>query len=209
MNPWLHVPLDDYEGHMQLASVAQLSALSDLFREALARVQPGSAAVLGIAGGNGLEHIDPAVTTRVVGLDVNPGYLDATRTRHAGLPGLELHQVDLAAAAVDVVGLAPVDLVHAAMVFEHAGLGLCLDNALALCAPGGCLSVVLQLPSASDAAVAPSPFTSMASLKDHFSLVDPQEFATLMAERGLVLTHTSTRALPSGKAFWSGFFTRA
>ena len=33
------------------------------------------------------------------------------------------------------------------LIFEHAGLDQCLENAIALVAPGGTLSVVLQLPS--------------------------------------------------------------
>jgi hypothetical protein len=43
--------------------------------------------------------------------------------------------------------LEPVQLVHAALVFEHAGVDDCLDNALSMIAPGGNLSVVLQMPA--------------------------------------------------------------
>ena len=56
MNPWLTLPLDDYEGHMGSADVNQLAPLADLFGEALAHLRPRSVAVLGVAGGNGLEH---------------------------------------------------------------------------------------------------------------------------------------------------------
>ena len=58
MNPWLALPLGDYKGHMR---------------------SPASVAILGIAGGNGLEHVDPSVTSRGVGLDLNPQYPDVTR----------------------------------------------------------------------------------------------------------------------------------
>ena len=79
MNPWLALPLEDYEGHMGSAAVNQLVPLADLFGEALARLRPRSVAVLGVAGGNGLEHVDGTLTTRVVAVDVNQAYLDATR----------------------------------------------------------------------------------------------------------------------------------
>ena len=56
-SPWLSVPLAEYEGHMKSAEVRQLDALSKLFAAALEHCRPGSVAVLGIAGGNGLEGL--------------------------------------------------------------------------------------------------------------------------------------------------------
>ena len=44
MNPWLALPLDDYEGHMSSDPVNQLGPLADLFGEALARLRPRSVA---------------------------------------------------------------------------------------------------------------------------------------------------------------------
>src|SRR5215831_4846669 len=68
-NPWLTVPLTDYERHMASPEVGQLRFLSDLFAESLECFHPRSVAVLGIAGGNGLDRIDPGVTQRIVGFD--------------------------------------------------------------------------------------------------------------------------------------------
>ena len=132
MKPWLKIPLADYEGHMSSAAVRQQELLSDLFATALERRRPASVALLGIAGGNGLERIDSGVsgvTKRIVGLDLNPLYLDEVRNRYAGKCNLELCCVDLAEQCVE---LESVELVHAALVFEHAGVGLALDNAIAL-----------------------------------------------------------------------------
>ena len=128
-NPWLSVPLDDYKAHMNAPGIGQLDALADLLAVAVSSFRPASVAMLGIAGGNGLDRIDSRITTRIVGLDVNPSYLDAVRRRYAGMPGLQLHCVDLAHETVD---LEPVQLVHAALVFEHTGTGRCLENALSL-----------------------------------------------------------------------------
>src|SRR5438309_637460 len=50
-NPWLQIPLTDYEGHMSLPYVAQADLLADLFGLALQRHLPDSVAVLGCAGG--------------------------------------------------------------------------------------------------------------------------------------------------------------
>jgi hypothetical protein len=124
-NPWLKVPLADYESHMNSAGVEQSAALSELFAGALARCQPESIAVIGIAGGDGLDHIDSSVTRRVVGIDINPAYLDAVRQRYGQMQGLELMCADL---TERFDGCSPVQLVHATLVFERSGTGLCLDN---------------------------------------------------------------------------------
>jgi Zn-dependent alcohol dehydrogenase len=188
---------------MRSASVGQLDALADLFGEALALVHPRSVAVLGVAGGNGLDRIDPAVTRRVVGIDVNPQYLEAARCRFPAIPALELHCLDLAKQRAN---LEPVELVHAAMIFEHAGAGLCLENALSLVAAGGRLSVVLQLPSETEHGVAATGFTSIQNLRGEFSLIDPASFVAALEGRGFHLIHQTRHELPAGKAFWMGIF---
>ncbi|MGA8367114.1 MAG: methyltransferase type 12 [Candidatus Acidiferrales bacterium] len=203
-NPWLAVPLADYEQHMKSAEVRQLGALSDLFAEAIGRCRPSSIAILGIAGGNGLDRIDSSTTVRVVGLDINPLYLEAVGQRYSHLRGLELHCVDL---SEQNVALDPVQFVHAALVFEHAGVACCLENAIAMIAPGGNLSVVLQLPAESGETVGASEFSSIQRLKPHFSLISPDWLCESLAGRGFRLIHETTRALPAGKGFWMGIFS--
>jgi len=189
---------------MSSAEVQQLGALSDLFAEAIGRCRPFSIAVLGIAGGNGLDHIDSNITPRVVGLDLNPLYLEAVRQRYSHLPGLELHCVDLSEQHVE---LEPVQLVHAALVFEHAGVDCCLENATSMILPGGNLSVVLQLPTESGQTVGASQFSSIQNLESHFSLISPAWLCESLAGRGFRLIHQTTRALPVGKGFWTGIFS--
>ena len=203
-NPWLNVPLTEYEQHMNSVEVQQLGALSDLFAETIERCRPSSIAVLGIAGGNGLDRIDSNITSRVVGLDLNPLYLERVRQRYSHLPGLELHCVDLSEQHVE---LKPVQLVYAALVFEHAGVDHCLENAISLIVPGGNLSVVLQLPTESGETVGASQVSSMQNLKSHFSLISPAWLRQSLAERGFGLTHQTTRALPAGKGFWTAIFS--
>lgn len=191
---------------MNAPRVAQSEALADLFEEALQKIRPRSVAILGIAGGNGLSRIDPAVTTRIVGVDVNPAYLETVRDRfHAKLP-LKLFCLDL---SVEAVPDAPVDLVHAALIFEHAGTERCLDTAISLVASGGHLSTVLQLPpSKAEPNVAPSQYSSMQALSKHFRLVEPDNLCQVMTLRGFGLQYESRRALPEGKGFWLGIFRR-
>lgn len=204
-NPWLSIPLEDYEGHMTSAGVGQLTVLAELFRCVLDLYRPESVAVLGVAGGNGLEHIDLAVTKRIAGVDINLRYLDEIRRRFGALPGLELHCCDLAERSCR---FAPAALVHAALIFEHVGLGIALENALSLVEAGGRLSVVLQLPSKEEQGVAPTRYTSMQTLKQDFALVDTREFQRSLSWKGFKLVEQQTRSLPAGKALWFGVFMR-
>lgn len=205
MNPWQQIPLADYEAHMNAAAVNQSTALSNLFAEALALRKPASVAVLGVAGGNGLDRIDENHTRRIVGVDLNPHYLSTVRERFANLPGLELHAIDL---AQEPVTLPPVELVHAALIFEHTGLGQPLTNALALLLPEGALSVVLQLPATESRNVGDSGVASIARLAAHFSLIDPAALTHTLAERGLHLVHEQHAPVPGGKTLWLGIFAR-
>ncbi|HZP06124.1 MAG TPA: hypothetical protein VFB43_14575 [Terracidiphilus sp.] len=204
-NPWQEIPLADYEAHMRSDAVGQKVALSELFGEVLELRKPASLAILGVAGGNGLERIDPKRTTRVVGVDLNPEYIAAVRERFASLPGLELYAVNL---SEETVTLLPVELVHAALIFEHAGLGRCLENALGLVTPEGALSVVLQLPSTESQNVGSSGVASITRLSLHFKLIDPAALTRMLAERGLRVIHESKKPLPAGKQFWLGIFVR-
>jgi SAM-dependent methyltransferase len=204
-NPWLSITLEDYEGHMGSAGVQQLTALAELFKRALNLCLPESVAVLGIAGGNGLEEIDYAVTKRIVGVDINQRYLEVQR-RFGTLAGLELHCGDLAERDFS---LAPVALVHAALIFEHVGLGVALENALSLVAPGGRLSVVLQLPSVDEQGVSSTSYTSMQTLKQDFELIEINELQRLLGQKGFRRVEQEIRSLPAEKALWFGIFAQS
>jgi hypothetical protein len=205
-NPWLSIPLQDYEGHMGSAGVQQLSVLSELFKRALDYCLPESVAVLGVAGGNGLEQITCSATKRLVGVDVNQRYLNQVQRRFGALAGLELHCRDLAERDFRV---APVALVHAALIFEHVGLGVALENALSLVAPKGALSVVLQIPGRDEQAVASTSYTSMQKLTQDLALIDISEFQCLLGQKGFRLVEEENRSLPAGKALWLGVFVQS
>lgn len=203
-NPWLGVPLSQYEQHMSSGRVAQLGVLSDLFAEVLRRCRPKSVAILGIAGGNGLDHIDSSHTRRVIGIDLNPTYLEAVRRRYSSLPGLDLLCADL---SEELPNLEPVQLVHAALIFEHAGIGRCLENAISMVAPDGNLSFVLQLPADSGEPEFASRYSSVRNLKSHFSLVSPVSLCQSLGDRGFQMACKTARPLPGGKGFWMGIFS--
>ena len=101
-NPWLDIPLDDYEGHMSLPAVGQAQMIEEHLDRALERWAPKSIAVIGCAGGNGLDKIAEGTVERVVAMDVNPDYIERTRSRYAGrLQGFELICADVQSEALN------------------------------------------------------------------------------------------------------------
>jgi SAM-dependent methyltransferase len=117
--PWETVSLDDYETHMASEQVGQLQALSEIMRRQLLRHAPESVCVLGVAGGNGLEHIGAGVR-KVYGIDISVDYLEVCRQRFAYFGDrLELLRADL---TDDECRLPQADLVIADLVIEYVGV---------------------------------------------------------------------------------------
>jgi SAM-dependent methyltransferase len=198
-NPWLDIPDGDYVGHMSSPTVNQRPVLSRLMGEALKSVRPRTMLVLGCSTGNGLEHVSPEVTAKVTVVDLNPEYLQRLGEQFP-TPGfaLEVHCADLADVAFEPEAF---DLVHAALVLEYVEWSLLLPRVASTLKPGGVLSVVLQVPSASSPAVTPSPFVRLQSLESLFHFVEPLALVDAAHGKGLTLSDRRTEPLPAGKAF--------
>ena len=198
-NPWLDIPEADYIGHMSSPAVGQRPVLSRLIGDALATVRPKVVLVLGCSTGNGLEHVDPAVTSRVVVVDVNPSYLTRLQERFPN-PRFEL---DVRRGDVNDIelGREEYDLVHAGLFLEYVDWSTLLPRLALTLTPGGVLSVVLQLPSASIPAVTPTTFTSLQALESLFRFVEPTALVDAAAGEGLQLEFRRTEELPAGKSF--------
>lgn len=198
-NPWLDIPLSDYEGHMALPYVAQAELLSDMFAAALAELSPESVAVLGCAGGNGFERISPRVTERVIGIDLNPQYIqEAHRRFEERLPGLELFAGDI---QTDFFPFEPVELVFAGLLLEYVDVELVLARITAMLTAHGRLITIVQLPNAAIPEVTPTPFTSLEKLSSVMHLVPPQEVERLAARHGLEQVQARTVQSAGGKMF--------
>jgi SAM-dependent methyltransferase len=198
-NPWLHIPLADYEGHMASPAVAQAQLLSDVFAATLRQRRPASVAVLGCAGGNGFERVNPAITPRVVGVDVNPDYIRAARRRFADrLPGLELIVGD---AQRETCSFEPVDLIFAGLLFEYVDIDATMARIAALLRPGGALASVAQLPDADVPAVTPTRYASLGALASIMRLAAPEKLTRAAAAHGLRETDAFTAAAAGGKQF--------
>lgn len=88
INPWEEISLTDYENHMKLDSVMQLQAMNEMMKGQFDAYPVSSVVILGIAGGNGLEHIRKEKIEKVYGVDINSSYLDKVIIRYPYLDGI-------------------------------------------------------------------------------------------------------------------------
>jgi len=203
-NPWAVVPAADYERHMGPEGVDQLAPLSAIFQEVYAAAQPDRLLLLGCTAGNGLEHVNPAVTKRIVGVDVNLQYLGVARQRFIGLGArLELYcgEVERFRAAQGSF-----DLVHAALLFEYLHPEVLVRRIAEWLAPEGTCSVVVQLPGGEGP---PAPTRTMQLIAKAMRLVPPEELTRLFEHYGLPRKRAKTVPLRFGKSFWVGVFGRS
>jgi hypothetical protein len=198
-NPWMDIPLSDYEGHMALPGVGQASVIAELLGHAITRWAPSSISIIGCAGGNGFEQISPESVKRVVAVDLNPDYVQKTRERHLHrLPSLELHCADVQS---EFLNYLPVDFTYAALLFEYVDIPSVLRTVKRNSRAGAALTTVLQLPHAAMSSVSPSPYRSLGSLASHMTLVAPEDMQSAAREAGFAFADVATVELSSGKQF--------
>lgn len=87
-NPWEEILLSDYENHMKSDSVMQLQTMNKMMKGQFNAYPVGSVMILGIAGGNGLEHIDVNKFKKVYGIDINKEYLNAVKERYSHISSI-------------------------------------------------------------------------------------------------------------------------
>ncbi len=118
-NPWKDIALADYENHMKLSSVMQLQAMNEMMKNQFESYPILSVMILGIAGGNGLEHIQKNKLKKVYGIDINPDYLKEVVHRYPELDGL------LECLCIDLINeadkLPKSDMVIANLLIEYIG----------------------------------------------------------------------------------------
>ncbi len=119
VNPWEEISLSDYENHMKLSSVMQLQSLNQMMKQQFNTYPVTSVMILGIAGGNGLEHIDKNKFQKVYGIDINREYLTTVKERCSDISSiLECIQLNL---IQDADKLPTAELLVADLLVEYIG----------------------------------------------------------------------------------------
>lgn len=194
-NPWKNVRLSDYENHMALDSVRQLQALNQMMKGQLNQYDVQSAMILGIAGGNGLEHVDVQKLSRVYGIDINKEYLTATENRYERLTGiLECLCVDLIS---EVDKLPQADLLIANLLIEYIGYE-CFQNVVKVASPQY-VSCIIQI-NQDSGFVSDSPYLhAFDGLESVHHQMAEQELQNSMDAIDYQLIQTLEYLLPNGK----------
>ena len=172
-----------------------LQTLNEMMFSQLDLYDVETAAVLGVAGGNGLEHIDINKYSAVYAVDVNPDYLQTVEERYASLAGtLQCLCVDL---TKEIEKLPAADLVIADLLIEYIGCE-CFQKVVMQIRPKY-VSCGIQIDQ-NDGFVSRSPYThTFDKLDSIHHQIDPVDLENRMIEIGYHKTIVTEYPLPNGK----------
>lgn len=195
MNPWENIDLDVYEKHMSLEEVSQLQALNQRMKVQLSDKAYSTVMILGIAGGNGLEHVSREQYTSIYGVDINGEYLKQCEIRYPMLKDC-FHpvQVDL---MQEEISLPHVEYVIANLVVEYIGYEH-FQHAIAAVAPEK-VSCVIQV-NGDQGFVSSSPYLhAFDELEQVHVPMEESVLIQTMENIGYCKTEEQVQGLPNGK----------
>lgn len=194
-NPWEEILLDDYENHMKLDSVMQLQAMNEMMKGQFITYPISSVMIFGIAGGNGLEHIQKEKYEKIYGIDINSSYLKEVMCRYPDLNGvLECLCINL----IDETDKLPkADMVIANLLIEYIGYE-CFQKAVRQVNPKY-VSCIIQI-NIEDNWVSDSPYLHVFDgLEQVHHQMEEHELENTMLEIGYKAIKTLEYMLPNGK----------
>jgi len=196
-NPWEDIDLSDYENHMSLDSVMQLQAMNSMMKSQFDSYPAKSVMILGVAGGNGLEHISCGRFSAVYGVDVNADYLKEVSVRYPQLDGvLQCICLDLTR---DSDKLPHADLVIANLLIEYTGYDAFLETVRHV--SPAYVSCVIQMNTNESQWVSDSPYLHVFDGLDRIHhQMDADALTEFMRSIGYSLVLQSSEDLPNGKA---------
>lgn len=196
-NPWEEISLSDYEQHMSLDSVRQLQTMDAMMKEQFAAYPVRTAMVLGVAGGNGLGHVDKEKYCKVYGVDINAEYLGEVSRRYPQLSGvLECVRLDVSR---ENDKLPEAELVIANLFIEYVGYEV-FRKAAAHINPRY-ISCVIQINTDAQSWVSGSPYLhAFDRLDEVHHQMDESRLEQVLSEIGYKKILRSCEDLPNGKA---------
>lgn len=194
-NPWEEIPLTDYESHMMLDSVMQLQVMNEMMKVQFDTYPISNVMIFGIAGGNGLEHIQKNKFDRVYGIDINFSYLQAVVQRYPELDGiLKCLRIDL---INETDKLPKADMVIANLLIEYIGYE-CFQKAIRQVNPKY-VSCIIQINTENDW-VSDSPYLHVFDgLEQVHHQMEEKILVKAMLEIDYHAITTLNRILPNGK----------
>lgn len=205
-NPWTKIDLQDYERHMGHPEVHQLQELAAITREQLclipAEQRPGAkAAILGIAGGNGLLHPEAAEYRRITGLDINASFLQSCREHLPQLRhNLSLEVIDLTQETERAASLLDgFDLLTANLLIEHIHLSRFMRLLHKMRRKPAVVSCVIQINEDGGRVSASGYEAAFVPLSSVIEEADPDAICSEMMSIGYACTLNRLVSLPNKK----------
>ena len=197
-NPWEDIALSDYENHMSLDSVQQLQAMNSIMKDQFESYPVESAMVLGVAGGNGLEHVSTDKYKTVYGVDINADYLKIVEERYSDLSGvLQCLNLDL---INESYKLPEAQLVIANLLIEYIGYDAFAKAMMRACPLY--ISCVIQINKDEAEWVSDSPYLhAFDRLDEVHCQMEEQALTEAMDQIGYKKIRVQSNPLPNGKAF--------
>lgn len=196
MNPWEEISLSDYENHMSLDSVKQLQAMNEMMKKQFEAYPITTAMVFGIAGGNGLEHVNQGKYNKIYGIDINEAYLAAVKERYSELGDtLECRRIDIIG---ETDRLPEAELVIANLFIEYVGYEAFKKGVVKSGAKY--VSCIIQINTDEKTWVSASPYLhAFDGLNAVHHQMEEKALAKAMSEIGYRLLKTDEYLLPNGK----------
>ena len=196
-NPWEEIDLSDYENHMSLEGVYQLQILNEMMKEQFYTYEIDTIMILGIAGGNGLEHIDKDKFKKVYGVDVNQKFLVECKKRYSELEDVfNTICVDLLDTNLQ---LPCSELLVANLLVEYIGYE-CFQRVVKLVKPQY-ISCIIQI-NMGDSFVSDSPYIhAFDCLEKVHHQMEENNLVNCMSEIGYRIKATTEKLLPNEKKF--------
>ncbi len=196
-NPWEEISLDDYENHMRLESVNQLQTLNAMMKKQFEDYAVNTVMILGVAGGNGLEHVSSFHFKKVYGVDINCDYLRTTAERYAYLGDvLECLHLDV---VKEADALPKTDLLIADLLVEYIG-NEAFVNAIRHTCPKY-VSCIIQINTDKENWVSDSPYLhAFDGLDAVHHQMEADRLSEAVCSAGYCKGPQYSESLPNGKA---------
>lgn len=197
VNPWIEINLSDYENHMSLDSVKQLQSMNLTMKKQFNDYDVHSVMIMGIAGGNGLEHINKEKYDKVYGIDINESYLQAVKERYKELSGvLDCLNVDIIS---EMDKLPEAELLVANLLIEYVGYEV-FTKAVVKVNPKY-VSCVIQINETEKQWVSDSPYIhAFDGLDSVHCEMEENELTDAMKKIGYEIIKKAVEGLPNGKS---------
>ena len=196
-NPWEDIDLETYEKHMRLDTVRQLQAMNAIMMQQFEAYPVQTVMILGVAGGNGLEHIRTDKYKTVYGVDINKDYLQAVSERCANLNNiLRCLHIDL---IHETEKLPESQLVIANLLIEYIGYDAFQEAILHI--KPEYVSCVIQINTDDKTWVSDSPYLHAFDCLDRIHhQMDEASLIQVMKETGYNRILQASEPLQNGKA---------